>query len=104
ACLEDVLGTAIGRRRATRRTDISELGGEHDLIAPALDGPADNLLVHAVPVDVGGVDQVDAAIERAMEVRDDGISTRLAVDRRAEADGRHLEPTQPATHHRTLER
>ena len=104
ACLDDVLGTAIGRRRATRRTDIAELGGEHDLIAPSLDGPADELLVHAVPVDVGGVDQVDPALERAVQARDHGIGARLAVDGRAEADGGHLEPTQAATLHRALER
>jgi hypothetical protein len=64
----------------------------------------DDLLVYAVPVDVGGVDQVHPAIERAVQVRDHGISGRLAVDRRAEAEGGHLEPTQPATHHRALER
>ncbi len=46
---------------------VEELGGEHDVVAPALERPADDLLALAAAVDVGGVDEVDAGIERAVD-------------------------------------
>ncbi len=44
-----------------------ELGGEHDVVAPAGDRPPDDHLVLACAVHVGGVDQVDPGIERSLD-------------------------------------
>jgi hypothetical protein len=40
-----------------------QLGAEHDLAAPAADGPTQQLLGLAVGVDVGGVDEVHAGVQ-----------------------------------------
>ena len=40
-----------------------DLGGEHDVVAPAGDGLADDLFGLSVRVDVRGVDEVDAGVE-----------------------------------------
>ena len=42
---------------------VAEFGGEHDLLALALDGAADQRLVAADPVHVGGVEKRDPEIE-----------------------------------------
>ena len=44
-----------------------ELGGQHDVVAPAAQRLADDLLVLAGAVHVGGVDEVDAGVERAVD-------------------------------------
>ena len=44
-----------------------DLGGEHDVVAAALQRLADDLLRLAARVDVGGVDEVDPRIERAVD-------------------------------------
>jgi hypothetical protein len=45
-----------------------ELRGEHDLVAPAAgERLADDLLGLARPVHVGGVDEVDARVERRVD-------------------------------------
>ena len=54
----------------------AELGGEHDLVAAVGDGAADQLLVGAAAVHVGGVEKVDAELERAV---DGGDRFRLAA-------------------------
>src|SRR5262249_39498656 len=75
------------------------LGREHDLLAasPALpDPPADDLLGDALarlpPVDVGGVEEVDAELERTIH---DDEAVALARERtevhRAETEPAHLE-------------
>ena len=46
------------------------------LVALALDGAADQLLVRVRPVDVGGVEEGDAELERAMQRRDRFGSSR----------------------------
>ena len=46
--------------------------GQHDLLAPIADRPADDLLRSSKTVDRSGVDQVDAAIEGGMN-RGDGL-------------------------------
>jgi hypothetical protein len=43
--------------------DEAELGRQHDLVASAPDGAADELLVGVGPVDLGGVDVGDSQIE-----------------------------------------
>ena len=58
--------------------DVAELGREHDLVAPALDRPADESLVGERAVDVGRVEEVDAELERALDRRD-----RLGLVRRS---------------------
>ena len=69
------------------------LGGEHDVVAPPGDGLADHLLRLAGAVHVGGVDEVDAAVERGV---DDGSGLVLAGSRegaevhRAEHEGTDL--------------
>ena len=45
--------------------EVGELGGEEDLVAAGLDGSADELFVVAEAVDVSGVEEVDAEVERA---------------------------------------
>ncbi len=52
------------------RPDDAELGGEHDLVAAVADRATDQLLVVPLAVDVGGVEQVDAQVERPMDRRD----------------------------------
>ena len=50
--------------------DEPELGRQHDLVAPVLDRPADELLVGVGPVDLGGVDEGDAEVERPVDGAD----------------------------------
>ena len=49
---------------------MAELGSEDDLVPPAHDRPADELLVGERTVHVGGVEEVDAEIEGAVNGRD----------------------------------
>src|SRR5690606_34396636 len=71
---------------------VAELGREHDPIAPACERPADQFLVLAAAVHVGGVDHGHAEIDGAVHGRDALALVRPAVDRghahAAEADGR----------------
>ena len=57
-------GAAAGVR------DEAELGGQHDLVAAALDGPADQLLVEVWAVDLGGVDVGDPQVQRPVDGAD----------------------------------
>ena len=43
------------------------LGGEHDVVSPAFQRLADDLLGLALAVPVGGVDEVDAEVERPVD-------------------------------------
>jgi hypothetical protein len=66
-----------------------ELGREHDVVAPALERLADDLLRLAGGVDVGGVDEVDAGAERAVDDADRVIVIGVAPGaehHRAEAE------------------
>ena len=56
--------------RVRRLAHDAELRREHDLVAPARERAADELLVRERPVHVGGVEEVDAELERAMDRRD----------------------------------
>ncbi len=83
-------------RRLHREAD---LGGQHDLVATARDGPADQLLGHPVAVGVGGVDQVDAPVEGGV---DDGhalvgVGARGGEGHGAEPEGRDLGPAGAET-------
>ena len=69
----------------------SELRGQHDLIAFALDRPAHQLFIYIWPVDVGGVEEVDAKFECAVNGGDGFIVITWTVKLRhahaAEAEG-----------------
>ncbi len=64
----DIGGTAVEVPRAVSRVrDQAELGGEHDLVAAAFDRPADEFFVDVRTVDLGGVDEVHAQVECAVD-------------------------------------
>jgi hypothetical protein len=50
--------------------DQAELRGQHDLVALALHGPPDELLVGEGAVDLGGVDERDAQLDRPVDGAD----------------------------------
>jgi hypothetical protein len=82
----------------------AELGGELHLIAPSGDAPADEHLVVAGPVDVGGVKEGDAEVEGAMDGGDRLIpvtgTVPLTHSHAAKALGRDSEVTQLGGVHR----
>ena len=91
--LADPLGAVVdpARRRLSRR--IAELGGQLHLVAAAGDRLADELLVVAGAVHVGGVEERHAEVERAVDRRDRlglvGWAVELGHPHAAEADGGH---------------
>jgi len=54
---------------------VVELGGENDVVASSAQRGADDLFAFAERVDVGRVDEIDAAVERTM----DDAFTRLMI-------------------------
>jgi hypothetical protein len=86
------LGAAVGRARAALPVgDQAELGGQHDVVSPPGDRPADQLLVGVGAVDLGRVDQRDAQLEGAV----DGPDRLLLVGAGAGVEGRHAHRAQP---------
>ena len=73
--------------------DIAKLGGQNHLIATALDGAAHEVFVDSATVHVGGVEEVDAQIERPMDGGDGFVVVTGAIEFRhshaAQAEGRH---------------
>src|SRR5207244_2790253 len=69
----------------------AELGGDDDLVAPAADGAPAQLVVGVGAVHVGGVEEGDAEVERAVDGGDRLAVVVRAVELRhphaAEADG-----------------
>src|SRR5256885_14187621 len=61
-------------------TDDAEFGCEHDAVAPAGDRLAHEPLVGVRAVHVGGVEEVDAQIERPVDGRDRFAFVRGAVE------------------------
>jgi hypothetical protein len=57
------------------------LGGQHDIIAAALEGLPDDLLglTARLTVHVGGVNEVDALVERGVDDLDAVVMVRVAV-------------------------
>ena len=55
-----------------------ELGGQDDVVAAALQRLADDLLGLPAGVDVGGVDEVDAGVERGVDDADRLVVVRVA--------------------------
>ncbi len=93
----DLLLDRLARQTAlvgTRPHRAPDLGREHRLLAPPLEGLADDLLRLALRVDVGRVDEVDAGVERAVDDADAllvaGVAP-LAEHHRAETQRRDLE-------------
>jgi hypothetical protein len=83
------------------------LGGEHHVLAAALEGLADDLLGLAGGVDVGGVDEVDPGVERGVDDADRLVVVGLtpgAEHHRAEAQlaDRDAGASQWAVLHRLL--
>ena len=78
---------------------VSELGGEEHAFPPVRDRPPDQLLVAADAVHVGGVEEVDALLDRPVNGRDRFRIVARAVKfghaHAAEADRRNLGAVPP---------
>ena len=85
---------------------VVELGGEDDVVAAAAgERLADDLLGLALPVDVGGVDEVDPGVERRVDDPDRLVVVRVAPRAehhraKTELADRHAGATQLAMLHR----
>ena len=78
---------------ATGVRDHAELGGEHYLVAAPLECPADEFLIDVRTVDLGGVDEVHAQIERAVDGPDRfGVVASGAGERERHAHGAEANP------------
>src|SRR5205085_5854638 len=114
----DVLHAQPTQRRVDRLADVrpraacsravphvaAELRREQDAVAPALEHAPEQLLTApAVAVDVGGVEEADALVERRVDDRTRLLQADAAADVvAAEADDGDLRPafTEPARTHR----
>lgn len=56
----------------------ADLGGQHDVVAAAIERLADDLLGLAGGVDVGGVDEVDAGVEGGVDDADGVVVVGVA--------------------------
>jgi hypothetical protein len=109
----DVVGPEAAQGARHRRPDIlraavqpdprllpglelkAKLGGEHDLVAPALEGPAEQFLVGVGTVDLRRVEKITAQLDGPVQ-GGDGLdfirgAVGLAHAHAPEADGRHLQ-------------
>ncbi len=82
ARLAYIRGTAVDHAlgRVGRIVLETELGREHDAVASTGDGTTDQLFVRVRPVDVGGVEQSDARVERSVDRGDRFDVVALAVE------------------------
>jgi hypothetical protein len=91
----DVLGPAVRHAGWRVRRVRAELGRQLDLVAPAGQRPAEQLLVRLRSIVVGRVEEGDAQLDRAVDRGDRPRLVDRAVAERhphaAEADGRDLE-------------
>ena len=109
----DVVGAETGEARLARGDDVvvrqragttlaeADLGGDEHVVAPVADGGAEDLLRLPERVHVGGVDQVHARVEGAVDhhagvaLVDGGDRRHAGTERhRAERQLRDLEPTR----------
>jgi alcohol dehydrogenase class IV len=78
---------------------VAELRRQHDLVAAVGDRAADEQLVGERPVHVGGVQEVHAELDRAVDGGDRlvlvGAPVELGHAHAAEADGRDLQALRP---------
>ena len=112
-CLDRLADVRARAPRGLAVTEVvAELGREHDLVAPAREGAADDLLAAAaVAVDIRGIEEGDSSIERGVDHRARSFLVGPAAEVvAAEADDCHLEigaaelprahvrqPSQPVT-------
>ena len=74
------------------------LGGQHDVVAPAFQCLADDLLRLAAAISVGGVDEVDAGVQGFMDDADAVVVVGIAQSaehHRAQAIGADFDPGFP---------
>src|SRR6266849_678406 len=96
----DIRGTAVDEiALAIRALDLAELRGEHRLVAPTLERPAQQLLVVSPTVHVRGVQEVDPQVQRVVDDVDGLGVVALAVGaghgHAPEPDGRDLQVAVP---------
>ena len=65
-CTADVVRTAVGARDFAVFDAKAELGGDHRLLAAALERPADQFFVAKRAVDFRGVEKIQPQFERAV--------------------------------------
>ena len=118
----DVIGSEAAQRTVDRRHDVlarqpavvrvvahrvEQFRRDDDGVAvgEVADRAAENLLGDAARIHVGGVEEVDAALERALEERAAGFfaqdprpPVRIAVGHGSETDPRNLEAAPPEIH------
>ena len=94
AGLGDIGRTAVDTVGAARPPGLAEFAGDHDAVAPALERPAEELLVLTPAIHVGAVEVVDAEIDRPVDQRNPSLVVAGAVDagqrHAAEPDRRDL--------------
>ena len=112
AGLRHVSRAAIDAVGAARPPRLAEFGGDDDAVAPALQRPAEQLLVLAPAIHVRTVKMIDTEFERVMDQRHPVCVIAFAIDpgqrHAAEPNRRHLGPVlaEPSTfrHHFTVHR
>ena len=99
AGLQRIFGAAVDAALAVGQAQIAELGGQDRTLAPVAKGAADQFLVRALPIHVGGVDEIGAQFDGAVDGGDGPVVVRRAIDRRhghaAQPHGRNLQAAFP---------
>src|SRR5437764_5904275 len=95
AGLDNIGGTAVDAIGAARPPGLAEFARDHDIVAPALQGPAEQFLVLAPAIHVRTVEMIDPELDRPVDQPDSGLVVARAVDagqrHAAEPDGRDLQ-------------
>ena len=109
AGLANVFRPAVDGDEAARAVaDVSELGGEKDFFPPPANRPAHQLFVPPLAVNVGGIEEIHAELQRAMNHPNGLFIVSRPIEFRhahaAKADGRNLRPVfaQSSFHHAHL--
>jgi hypothetical protein len=93
-------GSVDAEERAVGTAHVAELGGEHDFLAARFQDLRQQALVGTDAVHVGGVEEVDADVERGIEHAEIGRFIGRAIEVRhahaAQADGGDLRPCGPS--------
>ena len=89
----DLLGPAIQAAGTGAVQVEAELGGDHHLVADGLERLADHFFILVGAIDLGGIEEGDAAVERGADHlhplrRFEGLSVGLADAHAAQADRR----------------
>ena len=77
---EHVFRPAVGDFAVAAPAEIAEFGRQHDPVAAAFDRLAEQPLVVAVAIHVGGVEKNHAAVERLVDDRNAGVIVARAID------------------------